>query len=95
MTNKKMKTTSKLLEPVWEELKSIFMGFTKFNSKMQRRLEHLGYEVKCNGKHHKMYVELDGNRYMVLISSTPSDAFAGNQVLQEIRRIYEKHEKGE
>ena len=95
MTNKKMKTTSVLLKPMWEELKSIFMGFTKFNPKMQRRLEHLGYEVKTNGKHFKMYVELNGNKHMVLISSTPSDAFAGNQVLQEIRRIYERYEKGE
>lgn len=92
MTNKKMKTSSKLLQPMWEELKDIFMCFRKFTDKMQRRLERLGFEVKnSGGKHYKMYIELNGNKYMILISSTPSDTFAGNQILQEIRRVYETY----
>lgn len=90
--NKNMKTTSETLRPIWEELKDIFFSFKKMNAKTVGRLEKLGYEVKFSGNHYKVFIELGNKKEMILISSSPSDTYAGSQILQDIRRAYERYD---
>lgn len=89
-----MKTTSKTLMNNWEELHDIFdIQPFKFDLKVKERIERLGYKVVWNKcKHPKMYIELD-KTYVITLSTTPSDRYAGRQILRQIRKVYENYDK--
>lgn len=85
-----MKTSSKDLQVIWDELQDIFKDFHKLNSSHLDRLRKLGFEVVYNSKHPKIYIPRNGKTYCVVFSSTPSDKYAGRQILRQIRSIYER-----
>jgi hypothetical protein len=85
-----MKTSSEELKPMLNELVDIFKNYRVFNEKKAKKLEKLGFKVTYNTKHYKMYINRNNKTYMVVISTTPSDAYTGNQTLRAIRRIYEQ-----
>lgn len=85
-----MKTSSKDLLLIWDELQDIFKDFTKLHSSHLERLRKLGFEVVYNSKHPKIYIPRNGVTYCVTFSSTPSDKYAGRQILRQIRAIYER-----
>lgn len=86
-----MKTDSKDLMLVWDDLQEIFLNFRKFNSTTQDKLERLGFRVVYNSKHPKMYIERNGVTHVVTLCTTPSDGYAGRQILRKIRSIYERY----
>lgn len=86
-----MKTDSKDLMLVWDDLQEIFLNFREFNSNIQDKLERLGFKVVRNSKHPKMYIERNGVTPVVTLCSSPSDGYAGRQILRRIRAIYERY----
>ena len=86
-----MKTNNETLKEIWDDLSDIFENFKKFDYKIQNRLQKLGFEVVYTGKHPKMYFYIDNIRYCITLCSTPSDKYAGRQILRQIRRYYEIH----
>lgn len=86
-----MKTTSKDLLPIWDELQDIFKDFVKLSRKHLKRLRKLGFKVVYNKSNHpKIYIPRNGVTYCVTFSTTPSDRYAGRQILRQIRAIYER-----
>lgn len=75
---------------LWEQLESIFEDFDKISNRLIKKLETLGFEVAYTGKHPKMYVYRNGKRYCITLSCTPSDKYAGRQILRQIRKVYER-----
>lgn len=76
--------------PNWNELQEIFdVQPFKWNSKKQKQLERLGYKVERNSGHPKMYIIHNNKTHCITLCSTPSDMYAGRQILRCIRRIYE------
>lgn len=89
-----MNTTSITLQRdgLWDELQDIFLKFKKFDKKTQVRIKKLGFRThweKC--KHPKMYIELD-RTYIITLCTTPSDNYAGRQILRQIRKVYEEYD---
>ena len=84
-----MKTSSKDLQLIWEELQDIFKDFTKLHSSHLERLRKLGFKVVYNSKHPKIYIPRNGVTYCVTFSSTLSDKYAGRQIFRQIMVIYE------
>ena len=82
-----MKTTNEHLKQIWPQLEAIFLNYKGITSKVVKDLQKLGIEVKIN-KHAKIIIE----GYIFTISATPSDKYAGRQILREIRRYYERKE---
>ena len=80
-----MKTKSKELNIIWADLEAIFLNYKGITPRVIKDLQKLGIEVKIN-KHVKMTIK--GQIYT--ISASPSDKYAGRQILRVIRRIYEK-----
>ena len=80
-----MKTTSKELQKIWEDLKRIFMEYTYLNAKTIRDIEGLGFRIEKGKVHSKVIMPVG----MMVISNTPSDKQAGRQILRQIRRMYE------
>lgn len=84
-----MKTKSKELQPIWDELQDIFLKEKQFY-RQKERLEMLGYRVvHIKGNHPKLYIALD-KIYVITLSLTPSDIYAGRQTLRQIRKVYER-----
>ena len=84
-----MKLANTKLQETWKELEDIFGDFHKLTSKHISRLEKLGFKVVYMGGHPKLYIEHNGTVHVVTFSSTPSDRYAGRQILRQIRRIYD------
>ena len=80
-----MKTTSKELQLIWNDLEKIFNEYKSLNSKVIRSLESLGFIVEKGKCHTKIIMPVG----MMVISNTPSDFQAGRQILRQIRRMYE------
>lgn len=85
-----MKTNNKTLLEKWDELSDIFSDFKRYKDLDINKLHKLGFEVVYNGKHPKMYFYIDNKKYYITLSSTPSDKYAGKQILRQIRRYYER-----
>jgi len=84
-----MNTTSSELAPIWNSLKSIFSNYTKYTSKVESDLQKLNIPVtRIKGNHAKLCFIVNGIKKYVTISCSPSDTYAGNQILRQIRRIY-------
>ncbi len=84
---KLLKSSSEIFNNQVEDLTRIFHGYRRFDKKMKRRLEEIGYTVDDSGGHIKCYY---GNYLVTTIASTPSDSNAGNQTLRYIRSFWEK-----
>lgn len=80
-----MKTTSEELNLIWQDLESIFLDFKGVNSKVVKDLAKLGIEVYGNG-HPKIRIK----GVVITLCKTPSDKYAGRQILRQIRRVYER-----
>ena len=85
-----MKTKSEQLAVIWDELQDIFKDYKKLKMEHIDRLRKLGYEVVYQGKHPKIYIQINGKKECVTICSTPSDKYAGRQILRQIRALYER-----
>lgn len=83
-----MKTTSEELNLIWHDLERIFLDFKGVNSRVIKDLAKLGIEVYGNG-HPK--IRLKGQ--VITLSASPSDKYAGRQILRQIRRLYESQER--
>lgn len=81
-----MKTSSKELNTIWNDLQDIFLDFKGVNGKVRKKLQRIGFEVYGN-KHPKIRVK----GQVVTLSTSPSDEYAGRQILRVIRRIYERN----
>lgn len=81
-----MKTSSKELTAIWNDLQDIFLDFKGVNGKVRNKLHRIGFEV-YGDKHPKVRVK----GQVVTLSTTPSDEYAGRQILRIIRRIYERN----
>lgn len=82
-----MKTTSEELNLIWAGLEVIFLDFKGVTSKVRKDLKKLGFEVYGNG-HPKIRVK----GQVITLCVTPSDKYAGRQILRQIRRVYEHGE---
>lgn len=87
----KLKTKSKELENVWNDLNDIFNNSRKLSKKYYIKLEKLGYKVCQENSHPKMYINYKSKVYVITLSTSPSDKQWGRQVLRIIRRIYEQN----
>ena len=74
----------------WLILQEVFSNYKRFTDVMERKLNKIGVAVMKNRKHIKLSFSLGENNYCVVISATPSDRYAGNQILRVFRRIYER-----
>ena len=81
-----MKTTSEELNLIWGDLEAIFLNFKGVNKRVIKDLQKLGIEVYGNG-HPK--IRLKGQ--VITLCTTPSDKYAGRQILRQIRRLYEQN----
>lgn len=81
-----MKTSSKELMIIWDDLQDIFLDFKGVNGKVRKELQRIGFEV-YGDKHPKIRVK----GQVVTLSTSPSDKYAGRQILRIIRRIYERN----
>jgi hypothetical protein len=84
-----LKTKSKELQKIWPILCDVFDKSRNLTNKDFKALEKLGYRVKYEGKHPKLYIDKNMKTYVITLSSSPSDNQWGRQVLRMIRRIYE------
>jgi len=82
-----MKTTSEELNLIWADLEAIFLNFKGVNKRVIKDLQKLGIEVYGNG-HPKIRVK----GQVITLCVTPSDKYAGRQILRQIRRVYEHGE---
>lgn len=82
-----MKTTSEELNLIWADLEAIFLSFKGVNKRVIKGLQKLGFEVYGNG-HPKIRVK----GQVITLCVTPSDKYAGRQILRQIRRVYEHGE---
>ena len=82
-----MKTTSEELNLIWADLEAIFLDYKGVTSKVRKDLKKLGFEVYGNG-HPKIKVK----GQVITLCTTPSDIYAGRQILRRIRRVYEHGE---
>ena len=80
-----MKTNSKELNLIWQDLENIFLDFKGVNKNVIKDLNKLGFEVYGN-KHPKIQIK----GYVITLCTTPSDKYAGRQILRQIRRLYER-----
>lgn len=85
-----MTTNSKDLKPIWNELECIFKSYKKYNDDIETRLKKLNINTtRVKGNHVKLCFLIDGIKKYVTIATTPSDTYAGKQILRQIRRLYE------
>ena len=82
-----MKTKSEELNLIWADLEAIFLNFKGVNNRVKKDLLKLGIEVYGNG-HPKIKVK----GQVITLSVSPSDKYAGRQILRQIRRVYEHGE---
>lgn len=83
-----MKMTSEELNLIWHDLERIFLNFKGVNNHVRKDLAKLGIEVYGNG-HPK--IRLKGQ--VITLCTSPSDIYAGRQILRQIRRVYENQER--
>lgn len=87
----KLKTTNPDLLLIWDELQDIFLDFRKLTQRDIDRLNKLGLKTTYEGKHPKIYIVRHGVTHSVTFCSTPSDKYAGRQILRHIRSVYERY----
>lgn len=83
-----MKTTSEELNLIWDDLQKIFLDYKGVTNRVRKDLAKLGIEVYGNG-HPK--IRLKGQ--VITLCTSPSDIYAGRQILRQIRRVYENQER--
>lgn len=87
-----LKTKSRKLQEIWTDLTDIFLNYSSYNGNVERNLNRLNIStVKSNGGHIKCFFWINGKKQCVTISTTPSDRYAGRQILRQFRKIYEKN----
>ncbi len=79
-----MKTKSEELNLIWQDLEDIFLNFKGVNKRVIKSLKKLNIEVYGN-KHPKIKIK----DQVITLCVSPSDIYAGRQILRIIRRIYE------
>lgn len=85
----KIKTNNKDLKKIWTELSDIFLDYSKYNLSIEKQLIKLGIEVvRDKGNHVKLFFYHKGKKSCITIATTPSDQYAGRQILRQIRKIY-------
>lgn len=84
-----IKSRSETFNAHVREITKTLHGYRHFTGEMTKSLEKLGYEIKKCNKHYKCFYN---NLFVTTIASTPSDAYAGNQVIRHIRTFWEKYE---
>lgn len=67
-------------------LTDLFYGYKKFTPKMKSSMESLGYEIFVAGKHVKCLYD---GKLVTVISASPSDINAGDNVIRCIRLFWE------
>lgn len=88
-----LKTKSKELQKVWPTLCEIFdksKGLTKKDINRLNSLE--GFKYVYDGKHPKLYIEINGKKAVITLSSSPSDYQWGRQTLRLIHKVFESEE---
>lgn len=74
----------------WLILQDVFSNYRRFTDVIERKLNRIGVIAIKSRKHIKLIFSLGENDFCVVISATPSDRYAGNQILRVFRRIYEQ-----
>lgn len=80
-----MKIKSEELNKIWDDLQKIFLDFRGVNSKVIKNLNKIGI-IYYGKKHGKIKLP---NGAIITLSSSPSDIYAGRQLLRTIRKVYE------
>ena len=83
-----MKTTSQELNLIWHDLEKIFLDYKGVTKRTIKDLAKLGIEVYGNG-HPKIRIK----GQVITLCTSPSDIYAGRQILRRIRRVYEDQER--
>lgn len=78
-------------ERVLNGLTDIFSGNFRLNKNTITQLKQLGFEVKVDGPHYKLYFYKP--KYMFSVSKTPSDHREGKNVISQIRNIIDIERK--
>jgi hypothetical protein len=68
-----------------QELKACFRGYRRMERNHRRLLGELGFEIKEDGKHHKLVWNGD-QRYVVVVPKTSSDGRAGKNIAAALIR---------
>lgn len=85
-----LKDNTHLNRSIWKELESIFKNYKRYNSIIENRLTKLNIDVtRVKGNHIKLGFLVNNVKKYVTISTTPSDTYAGKQILRQIRRLYQ------
>ena len=74
----------------WLILQEAFSDYKRFTDVIEQKLNRIGVIAIKTRKHIKLVFSLGDNNFCVVISATPSDRYAGNQILRVFRRIYEQ-----
>ena len=83
-----MKTKSKELNKIWNNLEDIFLNYSGLTSRVEKNLSKIGVTVVRGGKHAKLFFSnLDAACFTISLS--PSDNYAGRMILRDIRRNFE------
>ena len=86
----KIKTTSTELSKIWDELSNVFLEYSKYDAKIEKRLNKLCIETVHNkGNHVKLFFYVKGKKQCIIIATSPSDTYAGRQILRQFRKCYE------
>lgn len=86
----KLKTNNKVLGKIWDNLLDIFLDYKSYNSQVEYKLNKLGIDtVHDKGSHVKCFFNVNGQKCCITIATTPSDRYAGRQILRQFRRYYE------
>lgn len=86
-----MKINSEELNKIWDDLQNIFLDFRGVNSKVIKDLNKIGI-IFYGSKHGKIKLP---NGAIITLSRSPSDIYAGRQILRRIRKVYENERNNE
>ena len=84
-----IQSTSKTFNAQVHEITKVLHGYRHFTEEIKKCLEKLGYVIKKCKKHFKCFYN---NLFVTTIATTPSDTYAGNQIIRHIRTFWERYE---
>ena len=87
-----IQSTSKTFNAQVHEITKVLHGYRHFTEEIKKCLEKLGYVIKKCKKHFKCFYN---NLFVTTIATTPSDTYAGNQIIRHIRTFWERYESSQ
>lgn len=74
------------LKDLKRELKSVFRGYRHLTRAMRQELHRLGFTVRDDGAHYKVFFGRD-DQHPVSLSRSASDWRAGEAIVQKLSRL--------